>query len=581
MDWQTEVNNSLSWILTALLGVSAVLAVLALTLKRTDFGQRFWLITQPCVQTSSAYKIIGLLLLLLTLILLEVRISVLNSFFYNGLYTSLQEQKADAFWFFAGLNALLVMFKIVHSIINYFVRQLFEIRWLEKLNNEMLVRWLRHKNYYRLKYEKELPDNIDQRIEQDAREFISGTVTMLQGLINSVMSTIEFTIILWGLSGILVLLGVPIPKGVVFFIYIFIIVATALSVWIGHPLIKLNFDKERLNGDYRYSLIRVRDNAESIAFYGGETKERSNLQAKFHAIIHNRWVIVRRMLGLDGFNTGVTQIAMILPLMLQAPRFFAGQVKLGDMHQTVQAFNRLMRALSFFRLFYEEFTLYQARLNRLYGFFSKLDELDGTEIHQPVECSHRVSLHHFGIKDGNGKVLLKDLNVDLQNGDALLIQGPSGAGKTSLLKAIAGIYPFDTEGRVERPCSNSLFLPQRPYMPQGTLREAICYPNIVPKRGELELAMEQCCLSKYIPSLNESNDWQVILSPGELQRVAFIRILLMQPDVIFLDETTSALDEPTEELLYKIIRSRFPNMIILSVGHRCTLQPFHNKRLVL
>ena len=147
------------------------------------------------------------------------------------------------------------MFKIVHSIINYFVRQLFEIRWLEKLNNKILMRWLRHKNYYRLKYEKELPDNIDQRIEQDAREFISGTVTMLQGLINSVMSTIEFTIILWGLSGILVLLGVPIPKGVVFFIYIFIIVATAFSVWIGHPLIKLNFDKERLNGDYRYSLF--------------------------------------------------------------------------------------------------------------------------------------------------------------------------------------------------------------------------------------------------------------------------------------------------------------------------------------
>ena len=346
-------------------------------------------------------------------------------------------------------------------------------------------------------------------------------------------------------------------------------------------MIKLNFDKERLNGDYRYSLIRVRDNAESIAFYGGEAKERSNLQAKFHAIIHNRWVIVRRMLGLDGFNTGVTQIAMILPLMLQAPRFFAGLVKLGDMHQTVQAFNRLMRALSFFRLFYEEFTLYQARLNRLYGFFTKLDELEGTEIHQPVECANKVSLHHFGIKDGNGKVLLKDLNVDLQNGDALLIQGPSGAGKTSLLKAIAGIYPFDTEGRVERPCSNSLFLPQRPYMPQGTLREAICYPNIEPKRGELALAMEQCRLSKYIPSLNEANDWQAILSPGELQRVAFIRILLMQPDVIFLDETTSALDEPTEELLYKIIRSRFPNMIILSVGHRCTLQQFHNKQLVL
>ncbi|MBN6065688.1 ABC transporter ATP-binding protein/permease [Aggregatibacter actinomycetemcomitans] len=581
MDWQKELNSSFSWLVTALFYVSLALVVLALVLRSTSFGKKFRLITKPCVEKSQAYKIIGLVLLLLTLILLEVRISVLNSFFYNGLYSSLQKQQAEAFWFFAGLNALLVMFKIIHSIINYFVRQLFEIRWLEKLNDDMVKRWLRHKNYYRLKYEKDLPDNIDQRIEQDARDFISGTVSMLQGLINSVVSTIEFTIILWGLSGLLVLLGVPIPKGVVFFIYIFIIVATALSVWIGHPLIKLNFEKERLNGDYRYSLIRVRDNAESIAFYSGEEKERWNLQAKFNSIIHNRWAIVRRMLGLDGFNTGITQTAMILPLMLQAPRFFAGQVSLGDMHQTVQAFNRLMRALSFFRLFYEEFTLYQARLNRLYGFFTKLDELDNLEIHQPTECSNRVSLHNFGIKDGNDRVLLKNLNVDLQNGDALLIQGPSGAGKTSLLKAIAGIYPFDTEGVVERPCSNSLFLPQRPYMPQGTLREAICYPNITPQRGELELAMEQCRLSKYIPSLNESNDWQAILSPGELQRVAFIRIILMKPDVIFLDETTSALDEPTEELLYKIIRSRFPNMIILSVGHRCTLQQFHNKRLVL
>ena len=377
------------------------------------------------------------------------------------------------------------------------------------------------------------------------------------------------------------LLGVSIPKGVVFFIYIFIIVATALSVWIGHPLIKLNFDKERLNGDYRYSLIRVRDNAESIAFYGGEAKERSNLQAKFHAIIHNRWVIVRRMLGLDGFNTGVTQIAMILPLMLQAPRFFAGLVKLGDMHQTVQAFNRLMRALSFFRLFYEEFTLYQARLNRLAGFMAKLNELDNTEIHQPIHCSNRVALQNFGIKDSQGRMLLNNINIELKNGDALLIKGPSGAGKTTLLKAIAGIYPFETTGCAEHPCSTSLFLPQRPYMPQGTLREAICYPDIHAADNELINAMKDCCLEKYISALDLENDWQVILSPGELQRVAFIRILLSKPDVVFLDETSSALDEPTEYLLYRTIKERLPNMIILSIGHRGTLHQFHNKHLDL
>ncbi len=581
MNWQTQLNNSFLWILTALLSVTVGLVITALLLKRTQFGKKFWLISKPCFENSNKYKTLGLILLLLLFILLEVRISVLNTFFYNGLYSSLQNKDADAFWFFATINAMLVIFKIIHAILNYLVRQVFEIRWLEKLNAEMLKRWLNNKNYYRVKYEKDLPDNIDQRIEQDAREFISGTVELIDGVIGAIVSIIEFTLILTALSGFILLLGVKVPD-MVLFIYAFIFTATAISVWIGYPLIKLNFDKEHYNGDYRYSLIRVRDNAESIAFYDGEAKERSNLSEKFHIVIQNRWRIVRQMLGLDGFNTGVTQVAMILPLMLQAPRFFAGQATLGDMHQTVQAFNRLMRALSFFRLFYEEFTLYQARLNRLHGFMSTLDYLDAHLIDHPTECSQRVALRDFSIKDQQGNTLFNKLNIELSKGDALLIQGPSGSGKTTLLKAIAGIYPFATEGIAERPCNAEiLFLPQRPYVPQGTLREAICYPNIDPYHPELERYMQKCRLEKYIAALDTDNDWQVILSPGELQRVAFIRIFLTKPDVVFLDETTSALDEPTEHILYSKIRSKLPNMIVLSVGHRCTLQQFHNKRLEL
>ncbi|OBX71715.1 ABC transporter ATP-binding protein/permease [Haemophilus influenzae] len=581
MNWQTELNNSLNWILTALFWVILCFSVTMLALKQTTFGKKFWCIVSPSMDKKTSIKLILMLLVLFIMILLEVRFSVLNSFFYNGLYSSMQELNIEKFWFFAKLNALLGVAQVIHTIADYFFQQVFEIRWLESFNATLVKRWLNKKKYYRLKYERDLPDNIDQRIEQDAREFITSTVQIVRGVINSVLTTIEFTIILWSLSGVLTLFGFNIEKGVVFFIYAFIIFATLMSVWIGRPLIKLNFTKEKLNGNYRYSLIRVRDNAESIAFYNGEPKEQTFLQHQFRQIIHNRWSIVLKMLGLNSFNSGVTCVAKLLPLMLQAPRFFSGQIKLGDMHQTVQAFNRLMTALSFFRLFYEQFTLYQARLNRLYGFITKMDELDKQNVHHPFHCSHRVALKNFGIKDEQGHVLLNNLNIHLENGDALLIQGASGTGKTSLLKAIAGIYPFETIGIAEHPCMGSLFLPQRPYMLQGTLREAICYPNINPSHAEFEQTMKDCALGKYIHALNVKNDWQAILSPGELQRVAFIRILLTKPDVVFLDETTSALDETTENLLYQTIKERLPEMIILSVGHRSTLQQFHNKQLKL
>lgn len=581
-NWQTELNNSLAWLMIALVCVSLGLYLTGRLLAKTTFGQKFWLITRPCWERSNKLKTVGLILLLLLLVLMEVRISVLNTFFYNGLYSAMQKKELEAFWFFALINLMLVLVKIIHSVINYFMQQVLEIRWLEKLNTYLLQRWLANKNYYLVKYEKSLPDNIDQRIEQDIAEFVHGTLDAVRGVINAIVSIIEFTIILWGLSGILALFGWEIPKGVVFFIYLFIIVATVLSVVIGRPLVSLNFNQEKYLGDYRYALVRVRDNAESIAFYSGESEEKGNLQRKFAQVIDNRWKIVYRMLGLDGFNTGVTQIAMILPLMLQAPRFFAGQVTLGDMHQTVQSFNRLMRALSFFRLFYDDFTLYQARLNRLAGFLSVLDKLDRSPIHQPYACTQGFFLKDFGVKDQQGNMLFDHINITLKAGDALLIQGASGSGKTTLLKALAGIYPFETVGIAERPCAEQpLFLPQRPYMPQGTLREAICYPHIQADDEAIRQVMTICRMEKYAHALAQDNDWQVIFSPGELQRIAFMRILLSKPELIFLDETTSALDEPTEAMLYQAVKTALPNSIIISVGHRCTLQAFHNKQINL
>ncbi|OWP24156.1 ABC transporter ATP-binding protein/permease [Eikenella corrodens] len=576
--WKIELLDSPLWLVQSFFGVLLFCLIAAFLLRRTTFGQRFERILRPCLASSNRIRVCLLLAALLLMVLLEVRISVLNSFFYKGLYDSLQDRAAAAFWFFAGINSALMVFKIIHALADELLEQVFMIRWLEKLNAALTQSWLAHKNYYRLHMRRHAPDNIDQRIQQDAQDFIASTAELVHGLISAIVSTIEFTVILWNLSGVLSVLGLEIPRGMVMFIYLFILFATATSVWIGLPLVKLNFQNEHFNGNYRYALVRVRDHAESIAFYNGEAAEGRNLRRHFAHIIRNRWQIVFRSLGLNGFNTGITQISNLLPLMLQAPRFFAGQVKIGDMHQTVQAFNRLQRALSFFRNSYKDFTAYQARLERLDGFFQSMqNHLPYRQPqHEAENCilqADKLTLHR-----NNGNILLSDVSFRAQSGDSLLIRGPSGCGKTSLLRALAGLWPFGSSGHIISPArEHILFVPQRPYTPQGSLRRAICYPNIRPDEHQLTAALEACRLGYLKELLDTEDDWQHKLSPGELQRIAFVRILITRPRLVLLDEATAALDEETEAALYRLIRQELPDSIIVSIGHRSTLNAFHNQ----
>ena len=579
--WQIELHATPMWLLQTFGGVLVALALIIALSGKTRFGKQFWHVLKPCLDKKSSRKVLLLAALMIVLLLTEIRLNVLNTFFYNGLYSALQDQKAQAFWFFALINAGVVILRTLNGIINDFLDQSLAIKWSEKLNSVLTERWLADKNYYRLQMRRHTPDNIDQRIQQDAQDFITTTIEFIRGMLNSVLSAIEFTIVLWGLSGILSLFGVEIPRGIVFFVFIFVLLSTVAAMWIGKPLIRYNYDNEKLNGNYRYALIRIRDHAESIAFYNGEWQEKQQLGERFGAIIRNRWKITRQSVGLNGFNDLLTQGVQLLPLMLQAPRFFAGQIKIGDMHQTVQAFNRLQRALSFFRNFYEEFTVYRARLERLSGFLASMDNqkpLHRPDIEEAADGS--ISLNGVTLYRNNGDILLDNIRLQAQSGDALLIQGPSGCGKTSLMRALAGLWPFGSSGSIRRPApQNLLFVPQRPYTPQGSLRQAICYPDIDPHHPALATTLADCRLEHLIEKLDQTDDWQHRLSPGELQRIAFVRILLSAPKVVLLDEATSALDEPTEAMLYTLIRQRLPDTILISIGHRNTLQAFHNQNI--
>ena len=582
--WQTELYASPLWLLQTLAGVVLVSVLIILILSKTRFGQQFWHILQPCLDPKSSVKIMLMIILMVTLLLTEIRLFVLNTFLYNSAYSALQDKLANVFWTAVLINAALMLTRSINGIINNFLDQALAIKWAEKFNQVLVDFWLNGKNYYRLQKLSHLPDNpdnIDQRIQQDAQDFIISTIEFVRGMLDSILSTIQFTVVLWGLAGVLNIFGLEIPRGIVFIVYIAILLATAVAMWIGRPLVRSNYDNEKLNGDYRYSLIRVREHAESIAFYNGEWLEKKQLAQRFQAIIKNRWKIARQSVTLSGFNDIFSQILQLLPLMLQAPRFFAGQIKIGDMQQTVQSFARLQKAMSFFRNFYRDFTAYRARLNRLDGFISSMEETTvQTNFPSTHEISDGLALNNVTLYQNNGKILLNNISLEAQAGDSLLINGPSGCGKTSLLRVLAELWPFGSSGKIHRPAlRHILFIPQHAYMPQGTLREAICYPNIDPQNINLVDVLCNCRLGHLIYRLDETSDWQNLLSPGELQRIAFARILLLCPEIILLDEATSALDEETEASLYRLVRLHLPQSIIISIGHRSTLSAFHNKLL--
>jgi putative ATP-binding cassette transporter len=435
--------------------------------------------------------------------------------------------------------------------------------------------------YYRGQFLPEPVDNPDQRIELDINAYVTNSVSLALGAVSALVSLVAFTGILWGLSAPLVVAGYEIPRAMVFAVYVYVLIATWVAFRLGQPLIRLNFLNEKLTANFRYALMRLRENAENIAFYQGAPVERATLLGRFGALIVNVWALVYRNLKFSGFNLGVSQVAVVFPFILQAPRFFSGAIKLGDVMQTSQAFGQVQDSLSFFRESYDTFAQYRATLDRLTGFLDANRQAAALPRVLTEEQAQALDIAGLQVLRPDGHALIADLNLRLHAGQALLIKGPSGSGKTTLLRALAGLWPY-AEGEVRRPTgTQALFLSQRPYLPLGDLRTAIAYPagGTAEDTPRMQQALRQVNLAHLAERLEVSCDWSHILSVGEQQRLAFARVLFNRPQVVFLDESTSAMDEGLEHALYSLLRREMPQTLLVSVGHRSTLADFHTHRL--
>ncbi|WP_174875898.1 ABC transporter ATP-binding protein/permease [Vogesella oryzae] len=584
MDWSQELLGSTIWLVKAMaitLLVSAV-AIRLLT-RHTLWGKQFWrLAGEFFLPAKNGWRPLLAILLILLITLAGVRVNVLFSNWYNGMYTALQKWDAKLFWSSMWIFVALATVHVGRSLLEYYLQQAFVIRWRQWLNEGMLKRWLNRQAYYRTAHLENPSDNPDQRIQQDIASFVSSSLSLSMGVIDALVSTFEFTLILWGLSGVLTLFGVDIPRGMVFMVYVYVIIATVLAFRIGKPLIRLNFLNEKLGADYRYSLIRLREYGESVAFYRGEAVEGRTLRHRFDNIIDNVWQIVFRSLKFSGFNLVVSQTAAVFPFLIQAKRFFAKQISLGDMVQTAQAFGQLQGNLSFFRSAYDSFAEYKAVLDRLTGFMDAVEA--AAHLPQPHHTLREagLTLHGLNVRRPDKLPLLSKLDLTLEGGQALLIRGPSGSGKTTLLRAIAGLWPY-CDGQMQHPWPDQLlFLSQRPYLPLGTLRDALYYPNQASHDDSGAVAALQAVhLGHLADKLDVDTDWSHTLSLGEQQRLAFGRLLLTAPRVAFLDEATSAMDEGLEDALYRLLRERLPHTTLISVGHRSTLLAHHDQQLLL
>ena len=552
-----------------------------------------WRLASPYFRSEDRKAGRALLIAVIAIELSLVGINVMLNQWYNAFYNALQNRDWNAFVTQLAIFCALAAAFILLAVYQLYLNQWLQIRWRQWMTRTYLGDWLNLANHYRMQLLGDAADNPDQRIAEDIRQFVELTLNIAVGLLGAVVTLASFVVILWTLSNAapLQVFGSVwnIPGYLVWAALIYAVFGTYLTHLIGWPLVGLNFQQQRFEADFRFNLVRARENSEQIALLAGERAETERLLDRFGRVVGNWLQIMTRTKKLTFFTAGYSQMSVIFPYVVVSPAYFAAKMQLGGLMQTANAFNNVQNSLSFFINVYRTLAEWRAVIQRLDGFVLSASVARAAahtppvvEV-RPVGDTSAVALEDLAVSLPTGAPLLETDDIAVSGGERVLITGPSGSGKSTLLRAIAGIWPFGS-GRVLVPKGARLMtLPQRPYFPIGTLAAAVTYPAEPGTfdRERLADAVGAVGLPALVPRLDEEAHWNRMLSLGEQQRLGIARAILQAPDFLFLDEATASLDEPAEALLYRLLQERLPRTTVVSIGHRSTLAAFHRRRLTL
>jgi putative ATP-binding cassette transporter len=552
-----------------------------------------WRIAAPYFRSEDRWAGRGLLAAVIAIELALVGINVLLNQWNNRFYNALQEKNWDGFVREIGFFCVLAACYIALSVYQLYLNQWLQIRWRRWMTRLYLGEWLQNANHYRMQLQGDAADNPDQRISDDVKQFVDQTLNIGVGLLSSIVTLGSFVIILWGLSADspLTLFGreFMIPGYLVWGALVYAVFGTVLTQWIGSPLVNLSFEQQRYEADFRFNLVRVRENSEQIALLQGESAERERLSERFGRVIDNWYGIMSRTKRLTAFTSSYSQAAVVFPYILVAPAYFGDKIQLGGMMQTASAFSSVQQSLSFFVSTYRTLAEWRAIVARLDGFEMSIKSAthlaNGPDTIDVVASagSDHIDLQQLLVKLPNGTPLVSADGFSIRSNERTLVTGPSGAGKSTLFRAIAGIWPYGG-GTVAVPANATLMmLPQRSYFPVGSLQAAIVYPAEAGafSSDQVRDALIAVGLPQLAPRLADEAHWNRMLSLGEQQRLGLARALLHAPQYLFLDEATASLDEASEAVLYHLLQEKLPATTIVSIGHRSTLEAFHQRNVVL